>query len=258
MLRQDRFVHPAQQVQKPQLDMEQRIIGMIVPPATGDVPPEAPALYPSGVTFLTRGLAIGSVSIESFDTVIDRVVRLALELKQEGAEAVSLMGTSLSFFRGTTFNDALDRAMHEATGLPVTTMSNGIRDALRAVGARRIAVGTAYTKDLNQRLRIYLQDSGFEVLSLESLGLSGVREIHAVSEEQVVALGERAASKAGRNMDAVLISCGGLKATNLAPMLEPRVGVPVIASATAGVWATVRLLGIDTGIDGFGALGKAA
>jgi len=238
--------------------MKQRIIGMIVPPASGEVPPEAYALFPTGVTFLTRGLAIGSVSIDSFDTVIDRVIKLALELKEEGAEAVSLMGTSLSFFRGAAFNDELNRAMRDATGLPVTTMSNGIRDALRAVGARRVAVGTAYTEDLNEKLRAYLTDSGFEVLSLESLGLSGVSEIHAVTEEQVVALGERAAAKAGGRMDAVLISCGGLKATNLAPMLEPKVGVPVVASATAGVWATVRLLGIDTGVYGLGALGKAA
>lgn len=235
-----------------------RIVGMIVPPASGEIPPEALALYPQGVKFVTRGLAIGSVSIDSFDDVIGRVAQLARELKEEGAEAVSLMGTSLSFFRGVAFNDQLTKVLHEATGLPTTTMSNGIRDALRALGARRIAVGTAYTDDLNEKLRAYLTDSGFEVLSLESLGLSGVKEIHGVTEQQVVELGQRAAAKADGKMDAVLISCGGLKASNLAPMLEPKVGVPVVASATAGVWATMRLLGINTDLTGFGQLAKAA
>jgi arylmalonate decarboxylase len=238
--------------------MRQRTIGMIVPPASGEVPPEAYALFPSGIDFIARGVAIGSVSIGSFDAVVDRIVPLAVELKDEGAEAVSMMGTSLSFFRGVAFNDRLTEAMREATGLPVTTMSNGIRDALRAVGARRVAVGTAYTEEINEKCRAYLTGCGFEVLSLESLGLAAVGDIHAVTEAEVVALGERAAAKAGGRMDAVLISCGGLRATNLAPALEPRVGVPVVASATAGVWASVRLLGIDTGVYGLGALGKAA
>ena len=238
--------------------MTERVIGMIVPPASGEIPPEAVAIYPQGVRFITRGLAIDSVSINSFDNVIDRLAQLARELKAEGAEAVSLMGTSLSFFRGAAFNDQIVKVLTESTGLPATTMSNGIRDALRAVGARRIAVGTAYTDDLNAKLRTYLTDNGFEVLSLESLGLSGVKEIHGVTAEQVVELGQRAAEKAGGKMDAVLISCGGLKATNLAPLLEPIVGVPVVASATAGVWATVRLLGIDTDRNEYGALAKAA
>jgi len=234
-----------------------RVIGMIVPPASGMIPPEAVALYPN-VKFITRGIAIGSVSIESFDNVVDRVAQLARELKEEGAEAVSLMGTSLSFFRGVAFNDELTRVMREATGLPATTMSNGIRDALRALKAKRIAVGTAYTDDLNEKLRAYLTDCGFEVAVLEGLGLADVKQIHGVTEQQVVELGQRVAAKAEGRIDAVLISCGGLIATNLAPLLEPKVGVPVVASATAGVWASVRLLGIDTDISGFGALAKAA
>ncbi|TWG67663.1 MULTISPECIES: hypothetical protein [unclassified Aminobacter] len=238
--------------------MTHRTIGMIVPPANGEVPPEAPAIYPEGIRFLTRGLAIDSVSIGSFDKVIDRVVQLGKELRDEGAEAVSLMGTSLSFFRGVAFNDELTRALHEATGLPATTMSNGIRDALRAVGATKVAVGTAYTDDLNEKLRTYLTDSGFKVLSLESLQLSAVPEIHAVTLDTIVSLGEKTFESSGRRADAVLISCGGLRATHLAPALEAKVGVPVIASATAGLWSTVRLLGINTRLDAFGALGRVA
>lgn len=236
--------------------MSQPVIGMIVPPASGRVPPEAEAIYPSGVKFLTRGIGIDSVSIESFNSVVDRVADLSRELKAEGAQAVAMMGTSLSFYRGVAFNDELARLIHDATGLPSTTMSNGIRDALRALGARRIAVGTAYTDDLNAKLRTYLADCGIEVLALESLGLSGVKEIHAITEDQVVDLGERAAKAAGPDAQAILVSCGGLIATNLAPKLEARTGLPTVASATAGLWSAVRLLGIDTDRPNFGALAK--
>jgi len=235
------------------------VIGMIVPPAAGEVPSEAYGVYPEGVRYVARGLALGKLTIDGYGAVIDRVEELSRELhEKEGADAIALMGTSLSFFRGSGFNEELVRVMKAATGLPATTMSNGIRDALRAVGAQRVAVGTAYTDEVNAQLRGFLEVSGFEVLSLESLGLVEVPEIHAVTEEQVVALGERAADRANGKADAVLISCGGLKSTNLAPELEPRVGVPVVASATAGVWAALRLVGINPATATLGALGRVA
>ncbi|PQO23338.1 arylmalonate decarboxylase [Rhodobacteraceae bacterium WD3A24] len=236
-----------------------RRIGMIVPPADGAVPPEAYGLFPSGINFTARGLALRELSIEGYTEVIDRVLDLARALREEdGAEAISLMGTSLSFFRGKAFNDELVERMGEATGVPATTMSNAIRDALRTVGARRIAVGTAYTEQVNTLLRAYMEDIGFEVLALESLGLSGVAEIQAVGEDELVRLGEFSKQQSGDAAEGVLISCGGLHTLTLAPRLEARIGVPVVTSAMAGVWASARLLGITSTDPRLGQLALAA
>jgi arylmalonate decarboxylase len=224
----------------------QPVIGMILPPASGEVPAEAHGLAPEGVRFAGRGLALGELTIEGYSAVIGRARELAIELRdQERADAIALMGTSLSFFRGAEFNDELVRTIEEATGLPATTMSNAICDALTAVGSRRLAVGTAYVEEVNERLARFLRIRGFKVLSLESLGLSEIPAIHGIGEDQVVDLGKRAFETSGAKADAVLISCGGLKSLNLAPRLEAATGVPVIASATAGVWAALRLVGIE-------------
>lgn len=236
-----------------------RRIGMIVPPADGALPPEAYELFPEGVVFTARGLALRELSVEGYSAVIDRVLDLSRALKTEdGAEAVSLMGTSLSFFRGVAFNDDLVERMQAATGLPATTMSNAIRDGLRAVGARRIAVGTAYTDEVNALLRSYLEALGFEVLAVESFGLSGVAEIHAVGEDSIVQLGERAVAAAGPAAEGLLISCGGLRTLDAAPRLEARTGLPAVTSATAGVWATAGLLGLDCTDPRLGRLGQVA
>lgn len=233
------------------------VLGLIVPPASGRVPPEAHVIQPEGVRFVTRGIALGELTLEGYGAVIDRVATLAAELKeQEGADAVALMGTSLTFFRGSAFNDELLAILRETTGLPVTTMSTAIRDALNALGARRVAVGTAYTDEVDAKLREFLEDAGFEVVSMVNLGLTGVAEIHAVTQEAVVALGERAVAASGGRADAVLVSCGGLISSDLAPALEARVGLPVVASATAGVWAALRLVGIDADAPQLGALGR--
>lgn len=235
------------------------LLGMIVPPAEGRVPPEAEALRPQGVRLCARGLGLQALTLEDYATAIERVEELARQLKDhDGATAIALMGTSLSFFRGRAFNDELNRVMRAATGLPSVTMSDAIRDALGAVGARRIAIGTAYTDAVNARLQGFVEDCGFEVLAIRSLGLTEVPDIHAVSEDRVAELGHEAAQAAGGRADAVLISCGGLAALNLAPRLEGVLGIPVIASATAGVWAALRLVGVECRHPALGRLARAA
>ena len=109
-------------------------VGMIVPPGAGALPPEAPGLFPTGIRFVARGLGLRALTIEDYAVAIARVAELSRELRAEGVDAVSLMGTSLSFFRGGAFNDELMAVMRREAGCPATTMSESIRDALRAVG----------------------------------------------------------------------------------------------------------------------------
>lgn len=237
--------------------MDEPVIGMIVPPAAGDVPPEAYGLYPKGVRFVARGLALDRMAIDDFGTAIERVRELSRQLKNdEGAEALCLMGTSLSFFRGGRFNEELVELMQEETGLPATTMSNAVRDALRALGAKRIAVGTAYSDEVNARLRQFLEASGFELAVLSGMGIVGIDDVLRTGPEDVTALGLRAAETAEGPVDALFISCGGLPALHLSDALEDRLGLPVVASSTAGVWAAVRLLGVPGTAPALGALAQ--
>lgn len=232
-------------------------VGMIVPPAGDAVPPEAYGLYPRGVRFAARSLALAELSIAGYGQVIDRVATLARRLREEeGAEAVVLMGTSLSFFRGGAFNDELVDVMEDAAGVPATTMSNAVRDALRTVGARKVAVGTAYSDEVNDKLVRFLEAAGFEVPHMQGLGLTDLDAVLGLGDEAVTNLALDTDRNAGGRNDAVLISCGGLKSLSLSPAIEPLIGKPVVASATAGAWAAVRLLGIDGQSKALGRLGE--
>lgn len=218
------------------------VVGVIVPPAAGEVPPELPELYGRELDFVAFGLALGQLTPQGYDAVIDKVAVASRELADRGADAVALMGTSLSFYRGTAFNQQLVRTMGEATGLPVTTMSNAVVEALRAVGGSRIAVATAYTAEVNERLAIFLRDSGFSVAGIEALELVEIPDIHAVGEAELLELGRRAAARSP-GADALLISCGGLRTLPVELPLEQALGMPVVSSAVAGAWAAARLTG---------------
>ncbi|MCD6673464.1 MAG: aspartate/glutamate racemase family protein [Burkholderiaceae bacterium] len=229
------------------------VLGVIVPPADGAVPPELPALYADRIRVVGRGLAIPGISMAGFDTVIDRVAQLSRELAADGATAIALMGTSLSFYRGGDWNEQITHTMRAAGRLPATTMSDAIVAALHAVHGKRLAVATAYTDEMNCRLHEFLEARGFEVASLVALGLSAVEQVHAVHPHELEALGERAVREA-KNADAVLISCGGLRTLDVTMPLESRTGLPVVSSAVAGAWAAVRLLGDSGCAQGYGRL----
>lgn len=227
-------------------------IGMIVPPAAGAIPPEPPELYPD-LEFVSVGLGIPEVTPEGFDQVIGRLSDLAGELRAKGAEAISLMGTSLSFYRGPEGNAEVLKALREGGGVPATTMTDSVLDALTAVGAKRVAVGTAYTDPVNAALTRYLTASGFEVTALEAMHLKTVEEVFATTDADLIALGARAI-EAASGADCLFISCGGLHTLPVIPVLEAAHGLPVISSATAGSWGAARLAGHSGRAPGHGRL----
>lgn len=221
------------------------VVGMIVPPREGAVPPEGPSLYGDNIQFLAAGLGLGKLTPEGYDSVIDRVADLSAELVASGAQGVSLMGTSLSFYRGPAFNERLLKVMRRATGVPVTTMSSSVLEALDQVSATRIAIATPYITEVNQRLEAFLQEYGIQVTCLNALELEDVNEILAVTDETLLSLGRNALKRASGEVDALFFSCGGLHTESVALELEQEAGLPVISSALAGAWGAVRLVGHD-------------
>lgn len=229
------------------------IVGLVVPSAEGQVPPEAHQLYPSGVQFISAGLGLDSLSPAGYDKVIDHIVDVARGLAERGAAAIAVNGTSLTFYRGYAFHEQLKESIRTATGLPVTTMSTGVVEGLRAVGVHRVAVGTAYIDEVNRRLHQFLLDSGFEVLTLEGLGLEGFGLPSQVTEQDVLALGERVYT-AAPDAQGILISCGGLRTLDITPRLEEICEIPVVSSRPAALWSAVRLVGHTGYSPGYGRL----
>ncbi len=227
------------------------VMGMIFPPADYPVPPEATLLYPKGVTFLAEGLAFNGMTLESYEEAVPRIVPAALKLKGRGATAISIMGTSLTFYKGAAFNQELIDRVHQATGLPATTMSSGIVDGLKVAGAKRVAVATAYTDIVNATLERFLQESGFEVLTIKGLNL--IRATNAVAQDQLFDFSAKVCLAAPQ-ADTLLVSCGGLKTIDLLVPLEAKCKVPVVSSTPHALMNAVRLLGLSPRAMGYGSV----
>ena len=226
-------------------------IGLVVPFADDRVPDEGLKMYP-GINFIPRGTGVRSLTPEGYDAAVDKIVPAAEDLARKGVEAVMVIGTSLTFYRGPEFHDELLERVKKATGLPCSTMSKAVADGLDAVGAKKVAVSTAYSKVVNDKLTEWLKWRGFEVQALESFGITDFNG-GAVSktEEEIIELTAKACAEAPA-ADGVLISCGGLRTLNCADPIEKRVGLPVVTSTQSAFWAALGLVGESGRIPGYG------
>src|ERR1051325_10336678 len=185
-------------------------VGLIFPPLNYPIPPDARRLYPRGVEFLSGGVGLpGGMTVEGYDEAIPRVIPAAEALAKQGAKAISVFGSSLTFYKGAKFNEELTSKVTKATGLPATTQSNGLVDGLRVANAKRVAVATAYTEIVTERLKIFLEEHGFNVTFAKGLGYERMPE-NAATHDFLFKLGIDAYS-GSKKADALVVSCGALK-----------------------------------------------
>lgn len=217
-------------------------IGMIVPPATAVPPPEAAALYGDDVRFVARGLGVTELTPDSFGLALTRLDSAIDELVRSGVDAVSLMGTSISFYRGNSGHDELLRRMEaRARPRPVSTMSLAVVRALTALDARRVVIGSPYSEQVAAALDDFLTAHGFEVLGSRSLGLVEIPAIRALTDDDLVALGDVLFAEHPA-ADTLVLSCGALRTAGAVERLAARWRRPVVSSSQAGCWDAVRLV----------------
>src|SRR4029450_7663727 len=95
-------------------------IGLGVPFATDRVPPEGPMMYPD-VTFIPRGVGVRALTPEGYDAAWDAILPAAKELAKQKIDAIMVIGTSLTFYRGYEAHQKLLEQLRAETGLPVST-----------------------------------------------------------------------------------------------------------------------------------------
>ncbi|APY90082.1 Asp/Glu racemase [Streptomyces alfalfae] len=162
------------------------------------------------------------------------------ELVGRGAETVGYLCTACSFADGVAGERALRDAMTDFGARQALTTSGAVTEALRAVGARRLAVVHPYQEPVDRLLAAYLEACGFDVVALTPLGLDAVEDVYAADEQRVadtVVRGDHAEA------DALFISCTALPTYDLLARLEERLGKAVVSANQATAWALLRAVG---------------
>jgi len=228
-------------------------LGMIFPVIDRDVPEEAIRMYGDKIDYVVENLDLKTMTPEGYDAVIGDIPALADKLVKQNVDAIMVMGTSLTFYQGREFNERLVTTITASTGLPVSTMSNGIINGLREVGGKNIACATAYNDEVNNRLVRFLEQHDFNVTHIEGMGIEAVEDIFSVTHPQLIDFCSDAGNAAG-DTDAILISCGGLITLDVLEPVESRTGRPAVSSTPHALYEGAKLLRVDARVPGYGTL----
>ncbi len=182
------------------------------------------------------------------DTMAEAASRLQPDVKPD---VISYSCTSGSIVIGE------QRVMEEIKkGAPYAqpmTLVTGVVDALRELGANKLVVGTPYLDEVNTIEAEFLLEKGFEVLDIQGLNLSTGTEMGYVTPDYW----KKFALEIDQpEADAIFISCGGVRALEVAEEIEALTGKPVITSNQAQMWSCLRRAGIYDEIEGFGQIFK--
>jgi maleate cis-trans isomerase len=226
-----------------------RHFGVLIPSTNTTVEIECrllPASYQAHVGRLMTSTP-GRTFSPSRNEDIDHQSRLLGTAK---VELVILAQTSASLF-ADDYDDVVTRRMNAGAGVPAVTSAQAVGRAVRALGARRIAVISPYSDEVNQRAgRYFAAKHGLEAVALEGFGAT---DSYAIGQ-----LGPENARDAFARIDRPEIEVFVVPGGNFPTMTsiagwEREFGKPVVTTNQASFWAMLRALGGGR-VPGFGRL----
>lgn len=226
-------------------------LGLIVPPTNTVNEAEWAQLMPEGVTFHTHRMPLHGAGEEA--ALMADLKHSVDLLAQSGADAVAYACTAGSMTVPAT---KLPDAATKQTGHRVLTTSAALIEALSALGAKRISIATPYAQAVNDHEVAFLAAHDIETLAIAGLGIGagGPHEFVQIARTPLDRVRAHALDIFDPASDALLIACTDFPTLPLIPDLEAKLGVPVVTSNQATLWAMLRAVGIDDHLPGAGRL----
>lgn len=228
------------------------LIGVLTPQANTTVEPEFQLMLPPGWALINARMVSGKPSI--VERLLDYLAALedhTAQFANAPIESIAFACTGASYFAMPEAEDAAVARIEAATGIPFITTARAVRDALDALGARRIGLVSPYPDDLTRAGIAYWQARGYEVAAVSG---SVLRE---GAFHPIYAMDHDGASKAlaaidPAGLDAIVMLGTGM-VTLAALRAQPHLaGVPVLSCMSALGWACLGKPALRPWIEGAG------
>ena len=233
--------------------------GVLGPSTNTVVQPEFDEMRPDGVTnhysriFTPNAHAVSNETfINATQAIADRVLD-AVESVMTCSPDYLVMGMSaITFYGGLKGANEFQSKIEDASGIGVSIGSHATAAALHAYGGiKKIAFLSPYFPAANAEVKLFFEDSGFEVVADDCLQCPRWTAIAEVPPDKLDEVMDQLNSD---DVDALVQVGTNLPMARLAMTMEERLGKPTIAINTATYWHALRNNGIDDKVAGFGKL----
>ncbi len=206
---------------------------------------------PDGVSFYSTRLSFPGPTPEGLIYLSDQLEEAAKMYAIKPHDVVLFGCTSGSCIKGYGFDKECIERIERASGCPGLTTSTAVLEAFQALGLNKTVVMTPYPEETNAAEKKFLEDNGLEVTSITGVGFNKVGEF---SHPSKYFLYRHAKQLKTEGAEVFFLSCMGLATMELVEILEEDLGMPVITSHQASLWACLRHSRVNDKLPGLGKL----
>jgi len=228
-------------------------IGVIVPSPNTTAEPEYWKIVPQGVTLhVSRIIKTNQNDLNSLNQMnqyLDKAISELLTIVD--LDFILFACTSGSILGGNDFPPKISERVLNIRKIKTITTSTAVIKALKKLNSKKIAIVTPYISEINKAVKEFFQLAGFNVLDIHSLNINDDRSF------KITSLSPKDAYKAAKKifnteLDTIFISCTNFPSIDAIATLEKDLGINVITSNQASIWAALRACNINDSIKGYG------
>ena len=196
-------------------------------------------------------ISLKDFALDQFN--IEPFMEAAHLLADAKVDVIAWNGTSAGWL-GFETDRKLCRAIQDEFGIPGTTSTLALSDALKAISATRVGLVTPYLDEIQNKIISNFQEEGFDCVSEQHLRDPGNFSFSEITPEVI----ENMVREVARDdPHAIAIFCTNLRGAPLVAPLERVLGVRIFDTVSVVVWKSLMLAGVDSrSIKGWGRLFK--
>lgn len=182
-------------------------------------------MAPPGVTMVRTSLELKDVTVAEVNNALARTETASKVLGKYKPDCICFGGSPTVAVPGHGSDKTIVEQIEKASGCKAFSAQAAAIEALQRHGAKRLALATPFPDDVNALVKVFLEKSGFEILSIRGLGVHYTQL--TVAPQPCV-----------DNIEG----------------LERELGTFVISSLQASMWKALSIIGYKTPVPGYGKL----
>lgn len=207
-------------------------------------------ILPEGVLAgFTRISRFNPTTISLDDMIMgDRLKDTATVLAEADPDIIVFDDHSWSFEKGVGWDEKIAKRIQEVTQIPAITMSTAVVKALKALGMTKIAAVGPWNDQKVERLKEFHRGHGVDIVRYTYVDPEIL--LHVPDQGYYGILRNADCEEA----DGLLACFSGERSLDVLEVVENDLGKPVIGAIQATIWYTLRMIGIQDAVHGYGKL----
>jgi maleate cis-trans isomerase len=228
-------------------------VGHVAPSRGDTLVYEFYRMLPEGFMILNSTGTIRQLVDADFERQLQRIEEAAADLVENKCDSIIIGGSPLFTKLGHGSDIEMGKKLTAKFGVPISPGITGEVEALTSLGLKKLVVATPHEDTLNERMKVFLEKSGFNVLKIQGYSIRKNADLTDMDVHAAYKIAKRLYEQAPE-AEGVFVPCPRWPTITDVDLLEREIGKPVIISCQAYIWHALKMAKVKQHVSGFGRL----